>query len=73
MTAHWSDETRAQAVALAAVALTAPACLWVVDAVIEQRTDSARFARAESLQTAIDTLMEAVRACEIPRPQEATV
>jgi diguanylate cyclase (GGDEF)-like protein len=38
----------------AAVALTALACLWVVDAVIEQRTDSARFARAESLQTAID-------------------
>ena len=29
----------------AAVALTALACLWVVDAVIEQRTDSARFAR----------------------------
>ena len=38
----------------AAVALTALACLWVADAVVEQHTDSARFARADLLQTSID-------------------
>jgi len=38
----------------AAVALTGLACLWVVSAAIEQHSDSARFARADLLQTAID-------------------
>jgi len=38
----------------AAVALTILACLWVVQAAIEQRADSARFARADLLQAAID-------------------
>jgi diguanylate cyclase (GGDEF)-like protein len=38
----------------AAVALTALACFWVISAAIEQHTDSARFARADLLQTAID-------------------
>jgi diguanylate cyclase (GGDEF)-like protein len=38
----------------AAIALTGLACLWVASAVVEQRTDSARFARADLLQTAID-------------------
>jgi diguanylate cyclase (GGDEF)-like protein len=37
----------------AAVALTTLACLWVMSAVIEQHTDSARFARADLLQTVI--------------------
>ena len=38
----------------AAIALTALACLWVVNAAIEQHTDSARFARADLLQESID-------------------
>ena len=38
----------------AAVALTALACWWVVTAAIEHHSDSARFARADLLQTAID-------------------
>jgi diguanylate cyclase (GGDEF)-like protein len=38
----------------AAIALTALACLWVVNAAIEQHTDSARFARADLLQRSID-------------------
>ena len=37
----------------AAVALTVLACLWVVEAAIEQHSDSARFARADLLQAAI--------------------
>jgi diguanylate cyclase (GGDEF)-like protein/putative nucleotidyltransferase with HDIG domain len=38
----------------AALALTALACWWVVTAAIEHHSDSARFARADLLQTAID-------------------
>jgi diguanylate cyclase (GGDEF)-like protein len=38
----------------AAVGLTLLACLWVVNAAREQHSDSARFARADLLQTAID-------------------
>ena len=38
----------------AAVGLTALACLWVASTAIEQHRDSARFARADLLQTAID-------------------
>ena len=38
----------------AAVGLTALACLWVGTAAIAQHTASARFARADLLQTAID-------------------
>jgi diguanylate cyclase (GGDEF)-like protein len=38
----------------AAVALTVLACLWVVEAAVEQHSDSARFARADLLQAAID-------------------
>jgi diguanylate cyclase (GGDEF)-like protein len=38
----------------AAVALTVLACLWVAQAAIDQHADSARFARADLLQTAID-------------------
>jgi diguanylate cyclase (GGDEF)-like protein len=38
----------------AAVGLTSLACFWVASAAIEQHKDSARFARADLLQTAID-------------------
>ena len=38
----------------AAIGLTLLACLWVVSAAREQQSDSARFARADLLQTAID-------------------
>lgn len=38
----------------AAICLTVLACLWVVQAAIEQRADSERFARADLLQTVID-------------------
>ena len=38
----------------AAVALTALACLWVASAAIEHHSDSARFARADLLRTAIE-------------------
>src|SRR5690242_9971580 len=38
----------------AAIGLTGLACLWVASAAIEQHKDSARFARADLLQTAID-------------------
>ena len=38
----------------AAVALTALACLWVASAAIEHHADTARFARADLLQTAIE-------------------
>ena len=38
----------------AAVGLTALACLWVGSSAIDQRSESARFARADLLQTAID-------------------
>jgi diguanylate cyclase (GGDEF)-like protein len=38
----------------AAVGLTALACFWVASAAIQQHKDSARFARADLLQTAID-------------------
>jgi diguanylate cyclase (GGDEF)-like protein len=38
----------------AAVGLTVLACLWVAEAAINQHADSARFARASLLQTAID-------------------
>ena len=38
----------------AAIGLAGLACLWVGTAAIEQHNDSARFARADLLQTAID-------------------